>query len=994
MPDEPNSQNQLADEKFLLPQQVSEKANDSITASGEQGMVLQLADGSIIACNKAAEKLLGLTVEQLLGRNSIDPPWQTIHEDGSVFKGETHPPMVALKTGKPCLNVVMGLYKPNGELVWLLVNSQPLFQTGGIAPYAVVTTLTDITASKRQQAFENSANFEDAGQSEAALVSALRENPNLIQQIAGTTPGMMYLYDFVEQRLVYVNRQVAQILGYTQEELQTKPLQSLLQQMHPDDFVRLSTHLKNLNSSRDGEVVTFEFQYPQANGEWRWLCSYDTVLRRTAEGLPQRILGITHDITEQRRVEVALRQSKQKFELAAAAVNCLIYDWDFQRQIVERTQGLTQILGYKVEEAEPTKKWWKSRIHPEDQASVSEQFRATMTRGNRFRMEYRVRHKDNRYLWIEDRGFAVRDADNRLVRIVGTVIDISDVYDELRLRKQAEADLKESQEWIRIATTAANLGMWFWNLTADELIWTEKCKALFGLSPDAEISYEIFLNSLHPEDRQRTHEAVTRALEDKTEYNIEYRTIWSDNSVHWIAAKGRAFYDSKGKPVRMMGTAQDITQTKQLEIALRQQAEELTQANNIKDQFLAILSHELRSPLNPILGWAKLLKSRKFDETATYRALDTIERNAKLQIQLIDDLLDVSRILRGKLTLNFAAVELTSVIDAAVETVRLSAEAKSIQLTTQLDSNIGQVLGDSYRLQQVVGNLLTNAIKFTPQGGRVEVRLVVERLGDGETRATGMGDGCGATGVGRRVWGQGELLLNTQNSALKTQYSALIQVTDTGFGISPEFLPHVFEYFRQADSSTTRKFGGLGLGLAIVRHLVELHGGTVDADSPGEGKGATFTVRLPVMKNEQNTNQDELESQACTNLEGVKILVVDDDADARDFLSFLLEEYGAIATVASSAAEALTLLPQCQPDLLVSDLGMPEMDGYSLIRQIRIMSPQQGGKIPAIALTAYAGDSDREKVLAAGFQKHLPKPVEPDELIEAIADLLAQRRDI
>jgi PAS domain S-box-containing protein len=983
MPDELNSQNQLADEKFLLPQQVSEKANDSITASKEEGMMLQLADGRIQACNSAVEKLLGLTVEQLIGRNSIDPPWQTIHEDGSVFPGETHPATVALKTGKPCLNVVMGLYKPNGELVWLSVNSQPLFQTGGIAPYGVITTLTDITASKRQQAFGSSANFEDTRQSEAALVEALRENPNLIHQIAGTTPGMMYLYDFVEQRLVYVNRQVAEILGYTQEELQAKPLQSLLQQMHHEDFVRLSSHFKNLNSSRDGEVITFEFQYPQANGEWRWLCSYDTVLRRTSEGLPQRILGIIQDITEQRRTEVALRQSKQKFELAAAAVNCLIYDWDFQRQVVERTQGLTQILGYKVEEAEPTKKWWKSRIHPEDQASVSEQFRVSMAQGNRFRMEYRVRHKDSRYLWVEDQGFGVRDAAGRLVRIVGTVIDISDVYDELRLRKQAEIDLKESEEQIRITTTAANLGMWFWNLTADELVWTQKCKALFGFSPDAEITYEVFLNSLHPEDRQRTHEAVTCALENKTEYNIEYRTIWSDGSVHWIAAKGGAFYDGEGKPVRMMGTAQDISQTKQLEIELRQQAEELNQINNIKDQFLAILSHELRSPLNPILGWAKLLKTRKFDEKATYRALDTIERNAKLQIQLIDDLLDVSRVLRGKLTLNFAAVELTSVIDAAVETVRLSAEAKSIQLTTQLDSNIAQILGDSYRLQQVVGNLLTNAVKFTPQGGRVEVRLSFVKGGQGDED-----DGCE---VSLKVQ---KTKLRTQNSALQTQHQALIQVIDTGFGISPEFLPHVFEYFRQADSSTTRKFGGLGLGLAIVRHLVELHGGTVNADSPGEGKGATFTVKLPVMKNEQNTNQNDFESQACANLEGVKILVVDDDADARDFLSFLLQEYGAIATVAASATEALTLLPQSQPDLLISDLGMPEMDGYSLIRQIRTMSQQQGGKIPAIALTAYAGDSDREKVLAAGFQKHLPKPVEPDELIEAIADLLTQKRDI
>ncbi|MEH2423554.1 MAG: PAS domain S-box protein [Nostoc sp.] len=382
-------------------------------------------------------------------------------------------------------------------------------------------------------------------------------------------------------------------------------------------------------------------------------------------------------------------------------------------------------------------------------------------------------------------------------------------------------------------------------------------------------------------------------------------------------------------------------------------------ANRIKDEFLAVLSHELRSPLNPILGWSKLLQTKKLDEKTIPQALKTIERNARLQAQLIEDLLDISRILQGKLSLNIYPVDLTSVISAAMETVRLSAEAKSIEMHINLEPNLGQVLGDSNRLQQIVWNLLSNAIKFTPAEGRVDIRL-------------------------DRVQG-------AENSPmLNPVFYAQITVSDTGKGIDPDFLPYVFEYFRQENSSTTRKFGGLGLGLAIVRHLVELHGGTVQVKSRGEDQGATFTVRLPLIQNQSEIKQESNDSEPSSNLNGVKILVVDDDVDTREFIAFLLEQYGANVTAVTSAAEALAALAQSLPDILLSDIGMPEVDGCMFMRQLRTLPPEQGGQIRAIALTAYAGEINAKQVLGAGFDKHLAKPIEPAELVDAIANLIAE----
>jgi PAS domain S-box-containing protein len=390
-----------------------------------------------------------------------------------------------------------------------------------------------------------------------------------------------------------------------------------------------------------------------------------------------------------------------------------------------------------------------------------------------------------------------------------------------------------------------------------------------------------------------------------------------------------------------------------------QEAKRSAEANRMKDEFLAILSHELRSPLNPILGWVKLLRNGTLDAAKTSYALETIERNAKLQTQLIEDLLDVSRILRGKLSLNTAPVNLISTVQSALETVRLAAEAKNIQIQTQSHAVKLQVLGDSARLQQVIWNLLTNAVKFTPAGGQVHIDLSLREA------------------------------QSPSPSASSPTEIAQITVRDTGKGIHPDFLPHVFEYFRQADSTTTRQFGGLGLGLAIVRHLVELHGGSVFADSAGENQGATFTVQLPLLKSRAAQPEETVSTTTQDQpLQGIQVLLVDDEPDARDLIVFVLQAAGAIVQATASVQEAFATLQQFRPDVLVSDIGMPEENGYSLMIKIRQQAPEAGGNIPAIALTAYAREEDREQAFAAGFQRHLSKPVIAEDLIAAILDLV------
>ena len=377
-------------------------------------------------------------------------------------------------------------------------------------------------------------------------------------------------------------------------------------------------------------------------------------------------------------------------------------------------------------------------------------------------------------------------------------------------------------------------------------------------------------------------------------------------------------------------------------------------ANHLKDDFLATLSHELRTPLTAIVGWSEMLGNPKLDPVTSLRAIEVIRRNARMQVQMVDDLLDISRIITGKLRLGVQPVDLGTIIIAAVDGLRPAAEAKEIRLQLQLDSPAGGVSGDPDRLQQVAWNLVSNAIKFTPRGGRVLVRLV------------------------------------------RVESHVEVTVSDTGKGIAAEFLPHVFDRFRQADATTTRAFGGLGLGLSIVRQLVELHGGTVRVDSEGEGHGSTFTVSLPLMAvrsavsdtgSAQGQEFKPPQLDCPPELNGLRVLVVDDEAETCELLQFILEGCGARVKTASSAAAALEAVAEEAFDVLISDIGMPDEDGYSLIAKVRALGKERGGKVPAAALTAYAGEEDRIRVLQSGFQIHVPKPISPSELVAVVANL-------
>ncbi|HEY9652980.1 MAG TPA: ATP-binding protein, partial [Coleofasciculaceae cyanobacterium] len=472
-----------------------------------------------------------------------------------------------------------------------------------------------------------------------------------------------------------------------------------------------------------------------------------------------------------------------------------------------------------------------------------------------------------------------------------------------------------------------------------------------GLRPAAFIGKTHAELGLSEQSSPRWDRTLLLAFETGEEQFLEFEfltpfglRVYQSRVVPEMNAQGTADY--------VLVVSRDVTEIKQVEKKRLQLIREQTaraeaeRANRIKDEFLAVLSHELRSPLNPILGWARLLRTRPHDTTTLNRALEIIERNARIQTQLIEDLLDVSRILRGKITLKECSVDLSAIATSAIETVQLAAEAKGVVIHPCYEANVGKVLGDPDRLQQVIWNLLSNAVKFTPLGGRIEIRL--EQAGS----------------------------------------QAQITVIDNGIGIAPNFLPHVFDYFRQADSSTTRSVGGLGLGLAIVRYLVELHGGMVTAESPGEGQGARFTVKLPILNVPLNDEQQPQSPIQLSTLERIRVLVVDDEADSREFIAFVLEQQGAIAKTVESASEALQVFSQFRPDVLISDIGMPETNGYMLMRQIRALDDTHN--VIAIALTAYASEDDQQQAYQAGFQRHVAKPIEPEKLVAIVANLVEQ----
>jgi len=526
-------------------------------------------------------------------------------------------------------------------------------------------------------------------------------------------------------------------------------------------------------------------------------------------------------------------------------------------------------------------------------------------------------------------------------------------------RKRAEQELRVSEERLALALRTAGAGAWEFDVSNGTTVWGQGMAELLGFSRnDVEKQPGRWLHFVHPEDRARLCQEVNEAARRETWSGSDFRAVREDGTLKWLSIKG-VYLKFAGGSSKLVGVAQDITAAKNAERAREELLEaertarvEAERAGRMKDEFLATLSHELRTPLNAILGWSQLLsRDRPRSPEMVKEGMDAITRNVRCQSQLIDDLLDMSGIISGKVRLNTEEVELETVVDHAIEAVRHAAEAKQIALVKMVDSEATTV-GDPGRLRQVLWNLLCNAIKFTTKGGRVEVVLNRDSI---------------------------------ESNTIE------LSVRDTGKGIDPQFLPHVFDRFRQADASITRQHGGLGLGLSIVKHLVELHGGTVTAHSDGIGKGATFIVTLPALKTTREGPRTESEAVRRASvvegasLEGTRLLVLDDEPDARHFLDRFLREYGADVTTASSAVEALHLLVSGKYDVIVSDIGMPGQDGYEFIRQVREL--KVSAATPAVALTAMARVEDQEHALEVGYQKHIAKPVETEKLLEVLREL-------
>lgn len=964
---------------------------------------------------------------------------------------------------------------------------------------------------------------------------ALREKEQL-QQLCDSMPQFVWMSN-AQGELQYVNRQWVEYSGLTVEQSQNQ--QNIADCYHPDDVQE--AYNQWMHSLTTKQTYEFEGRLRAVAGSYRWfLIRIVPVL--DGQGQVLRWYGTATDIHDRKIAELNAQFLRDLDRRLRQLTDSRAMEWEVVRSLGEYLQ-VDRCLWHTVDLAAGITTVEQDWYQPSDLKSTAGVYQLS-----EYILPEMIRHYcRGQPLVIEDvttHGFTASVAHNfaqhKIHAILGTpcieagrwvaalAVNSCSVRqwrsDEVELLQEivarlwslieqtrAIAALREQEERTRLATEAAELGMWFWDLVADQLEGTDRCKALFGLSPDAEFSYPVFLNTLHPEDRDRTQAAVTRALAQRVEYDIEYRTVWADGSTHWIAAKGRGFYDGSGQPLRMMGTVQEITSRKRSEQALqeneqrfvtlaqaspvvifqlnaasecvyinsrwseltghseagalgtgwietlypedrdrlvqewlhwaqtarqqdiyqnegrlvcldgtilwyyiqalplieagsvtgyigtltditdRKQAElereqlltreqaarqEAERVNRLKDEFFSTLSHELRTPLNPILGWTKMLQGQRLSPEKVAQALETIERNVKHQTRLVDDLLDVSRGIQGKFQLNSQPVDLVLILTNAIQTVQFSAQAKLIDLKFDGSQPI-YTMGDRDRLGQIFWNLLSNAIKFTPEGGQVTIELSVAQEGSGR--------------------------------------SCQIRIMDTGIGIAPDFLPHVFDYFRQAEGGSTRRYGGLGLGLAIVRHLVELHGGIVTAESPGLGQGATFTVNLPLLLNDggdrrtihpsnqtgsvakkssvETFSAPKFQFPEATNASGslanVRILLVDDEPDNLELLRFLLDGEGAIVSDFTSPAAALQSLTQAPPDLLISDIGMPEMDGYKLIQQVRSRPPQQGGQVRAIALTAFAQRADQKRAIDAGYQAYIAKPVDPAQVITTITQILS-----
>ncbi|MEG4007600.1 PAS domain S-box protein [Microcoleus sp. Pol11C1] len=750
-------------------------------------------------------------------------------------------------------------------------------------------------------------------------------------------------------RIAYANQSLLNMVGYTRSDLLSGQMRWDI--MTPPEYLHLDAQAAQELRAK-GVATPFKKEYIRKDGSRVPVLIGGTTLCPD-DREPETLVAFYIDLTEISRVEAELKHNQERLQIAQQAGKIGTFEWNIQTGEIACTRELEALYGLPAGGIDSYQSWVEM-LHPDDRALTQQQVKAAAVSGEELNIEFRICRPDKSVGWIACRAKVFQDDRGLPARMIGVNVDISD-------RKQAEAARSHIHQTLEALIQACPLAITV--LDCDDgtvKMWNPAAERIFGWHESEAVGQ--FVPCVPADKREEFTANLKKIREGHAIAGMETHRQRKDGSSIDISLWATPVRDSNGN-INCMSIVADISDRKQVEAqraqlldreqAARAEAEAISRR---KDEFLDSLSHELRTPINVIQGWAQILRGHPYNQDKLASGLEAIERQSKVQIQLVEDLLDVSRIIQGKLALKPGWFYMVRTIEAAHNSVRSAAETKSITVSLELDPAVGLMWGDAQRLQQVVWNLLINAVKFTPSGGNVELRLSAVAVSD-------------------------------SSSPNYVQ----ITVSDTGKGIPADFLPYVFDRFRQADASKTKAEGGLGLGLAIVEHLVQLHGGTVTAESPGKDQGATFTVTLPFKqprsKQPQLRGERKFHPTPAGILAGLKVLVVDDEPDNREFLMVALEQCGATATAVASAAEAIDILQQSPPDILVSDIGMPVEDGYSLIRKVRSSASDQIKRLPAVALTAYASEEDRDRAIATGYNEHLTKPIEPALLATVLAKL-------
>ena len=893
----------------------------AIVESSDDAILSKNLDGIIQSCNAAGERIFGYAAAELIGQpvRILIPPERQAEEDDILAR---------LRRGERIQHFETVRLRKDGRRIDVSLTISPVRDAAGHI-IGASKTARDITEQKRNRA------------ARAYLAAIVESSEGAI--ISKNLDGIIQS----------CNARAEELFGYTAADLVGRSIRILIppdRQAEEDEIlarIRKSErieHFETVRLARDGRALDVSLSVSPI---------------RDREGNIVGIAKLARDITEQKRLARDLEAQREWFRVTLASIGDAVIASDPEGRVTYMNEPAQTVTGWPAADAIGRRLADVFHIIDENTRKPIENPAGLVLRTGH------VVGLGNHTLLIDRNGteHPIADSAAPIRSADGATIGVVLVFHDVTEERRAEDAIAEQREWFE--TTLESIG--------DAVIATDVNGSVVFMNPIAEhltgwrldeargrACGEIF-NVINENSRRSVESPVTRVLAEGTVVGLANHTllIAADGTERPIDDSGAPIRSRDGRIVGVVLVFRDVSDRRRGELERRDAALErerlleaeraaradAERASRVKDEFVAMVSHELRTPLNAILGWTQLMLKPGAGPDVLARGLDVITRNIRLQTQLISDLLDISRIVAGKLRLDITQVDLTSVVSDAIDIMQRDADAKRITIRSDLDPTAAIVAGDAARLQQVLWNLLSNAIKFTGEGGRITVRL----------RSKGP--------------------------------DSEISVTDTGVGIRPEFLPHIFNRFQQADQSITRRFGGLGLGLSIVKHLVELHGGSVTAASGGIGHGTTFTIILPssvaAAVDVPMHIVDREPAQARDSLGGIRILVVEDEPDTCEFLERFLGGYGAHVVIARSAAQALSEIADV--DIVVSDIGLPDVDGYELMHRVRALPPSAGGATPAIALTAYARTDDRTRAFRAGYQAHLAKPIEPAELVATIA---------